>query len=543
MKKIFGSLLLMLVIFASASAMAVEIGDGWTLDDNGVLTITMEKVDPYSLGVDKNSVKSVIIEEGAVSVAYGAFYGMNNITSISFPSTVTKIDEDFSWDCDNLSVITVEEGNTVYSSQDGMLMSADKTKLLEYPQGKTDKVFEVPDCVTEIQAFLNNKYMEKLILHSGIEFDNSVSYCKALKEIQVDSDNPYHTTVDGVLYNKDMSELQAYPPGKQSDVYEFPDTVTTVQGMIFAHTHLKRVDIPNTVTNIDGELMFYRSGVEEVRLPEGIKEIGDDMFYECTGLKKVYVPEGVTRIGHSAFYRCSHLKNIDFLPSSVTEIDNEAFLECKGLETVIIPQNVVSLGKFAFSECGYIDKIILSDKMTEIPQDCFSHCSGIEEIYIPEGIKTIYRDAFGGRIENAHFPNSIETIYDIWAEISNIYYNGTEEEWKEVTENRNQYMWSWDNLYCVPTALFLGEITSEPSEGGYKITAGLKHISDGDILVAAVYDENGLLAGVSSETLETGEESHCVDVSAEGAHTAKLFLWNSLDEMVPFCAARDIILQ
>lgn len=539
MKKLLGSLILMLVVFASATAMAEESGNGWTLDDNGVLRVTMEEVDLTDLYTYRKNIKNIIIEEGAKSVRWPAFSGLDNVTSISFPSTVTDIYEDFSQDCENLSVITVAEENTVYSSRDGMLMNADKTVLLEYPPAKKNETFTVPSSVTEVQAYISNPYLKKLVFHSGVELTGNVSYCTALEEIQVAGDNPYYMSVNGILYNKDMSELKVYPAEKKGDVYVFPDTVTAIGSRAFAMTtHLEKVDIPQTVTNI-GYGVFKGSSVEEVRLPDGITEVGENMFSGCTQLRNVYIPEGVTKINEYAFYKCTRLKNIDFLPSSVTEIGEDAFSDCRNLETVIIPRSVETLGREAFFGCNHIEKVVLSSKVTEIPSWCFSE-SVIEELYIPEGVKKINGNAFDKNILVAYLPRSLEEIGSGYYQIrvADIYYSGTKREWNAATK---QSKWEWENLYCLPEAVF-GEITSEPSENGYKITAGLENVSGGGKLIAAVYDGN-VPVSVISETLEDGEESLCVDVTAESGCAVKLFLWDSLERMIPLCSAREITLE
>lgn len=537
MKKIIGSLILMLVVFASVTAMAEESGNGWTLSDDGVLRVTMEEVD-LDMYMYRDNIKSIVIEEGAKSIRWPAFSGLDYVTSISFPSTVTDIYEDFADDCESLSVITVAAGNTVYSSQDGMLMNADKTILLAYPPAKKNETFTVPSSVTAIQAYISNPYLKKLVLHAGVELNEGISHCTALEEVQVAIGNPYHKSVNGILYNKDMSELEAYPAAKKGDVYVFPDTVTTIGWGVFARTtNLKKVEIPQTVTNI-GDGIFYRSSVEEVRLPDGITEVGESMFYGCTQLKNVYIPEGVTKIGEYAFCECKSLKNIDFLPSTVTEIGQDAFSECTRLETVIIPQNVETLGREAFYGCNHIEKVVLSSKITEIPAWCFSD-SVIEELYIPEGVKKIDGNAFDKNILVAYLPRSLEEIgrsYQL--RISDIYYSGTKKEWTALSSGCS---WQWENLYCLPEAVF-GEITSEPSETGYKITAGLENVYGGGKLIAAVYDGDAVVY-VVSETLEDGEESHCVDVTAESGYTVKLFLWDSLQRMIPLCGAQEITLE
>ena len=45
----------------------------------------------------------------------------------------------------------------------------------------------------------------------------------SLKEIEVDGSNPNYCSVDGVLYNKDKSELIYYPSGKEDATFKVPE--------------------------------------------------------------------------------------------------------------------------------------------------------------------------------------------------------------------------------------------------------------------------------------------------------------------------------
>ena len=70
----------------------------------------------------------------------------------------------------------------------------------------------------------------------------------ALEEIIADPKNPKYTTVDGVLYNKDMTTLIYCPEGKKGDLI-VPKTVTTVKTLAFSYTQLDSITFENP--NID----------------------------------------------------------------------------------------------------------------------------------------------------------------------------------------------------------------------------------------------------------------------------------------------------
>lgn len=86
------------------------------------------------------------------------------------------------------------------------------------------------------------------------------------KEINVSSDNPYYASVDGVLFNKDVTKLLIYPAGKTSTSkygYAVPKTVKEITTYSFEHTSLDSILLPSSVKTIDG---FYNAD----KLPQTI---------------------------------------------------------------------------------------------------------------------------------------------------------------------------------------------------------------------------------------------------------------------------------
>lgn len=72
--------------------------------------------------------------------------------------------------------------------------------------------------------------------------------------INVSADNPYFASVDGVLFNKDITKLLLYPAGKTSTKYgyEVPKTVKEIAPCAFKCTTLDKILIPSSVTSIAG---------------------------------------------------------------------------------------------------------------------------------------------------------------------------------------------------------------------------------------------------------------------------------------------------
>ncbi|MCD8289066.1 MAG: leucine-rich repeat domain-containing protein [Prevotella sp.] len=93
---------------------------------------------------------SIEIPSSVTSIGGSAFYGCSGLTSISIPSGVTSIGALVFRECTALTKILVDENNSSYCSEDGVLFTNDKKELIQYPLGNTSTAYEVPDAVTTI---------------------------------------------------------------------------------------------------------------------------------------------------------------------------------------------------------------------------------------------------------------------------------------------------------------------------------------------------------------------------------------------------------
>jgi hypothetical protein len=120
-----------------------------------------------------------------------------------------------------------------------------------------------------------------------------------VENIEVSEDNPFFTSVDGVVYNKEGDTLVVVPPARTS--FTIPETVTTLGRFCFSYSQVESIDIPETVTTICEEAFCCTPAMEEVTIPESISTIEPGTFAACSSLKKIVVPSTVTKIADDAF--------------------------------------------------------------------------------------------------------------------------------------------------------------------------------------------------------------------------------------------------
>ena len=401
----------------------------WTLDSEGTLTISGKGEMPNVVRpmMDYSIIKKVVIEEGVTSICDSAFfyftsltsvvipdsvtsiggsafYECTSLTSVSIPDSVTNIGGGAFGGCTNLTAIEVDPANQAYSSQDGVLLSKDKTVLICYPIGNERKEYIIPDSVSDIEssAFAGCENLTSVSISGSVKsisrgmFDGCTSLtsvsipasvtsigflafseCTSLTAIEVDPANQAYSSLDGVLFSKDKTALEVYPVGNERTEYIIPDSVTTIESHAFAGCeNLTSVSISGSVKSIAFAAFMECKNLTSVSIPESVTSIGDTAFGGCTSLTSVTIPDSVTSIGPAAFSNCTSLTSV-VIPDSVTRISTSTFSICTSLTTVTIPDSVTSIGDMAFYFCDNLTAITIPDSVTSISSDAFFGCNNL----------------------------------------------------------------------------------------------------------------------------------------------------------------------
>lgn len=132
---------------------------------------------------------------------------------------------------------------------------------------------------------------------------------------------------------------------------------------------------PGTDKITQGMILFPKT-LRKVYLPDGVSEIGDQAFFNCSGLRDMFLPRSVKTIGVSAFENCSGLKSIH-TSDNLLEIKDRAFAGCASLESFFMPEGIREIGAQSFLECYRLNKIRIPISCQKIGQDAFGNCPNI----------------------------------------------------------------------------------------------------------------------------------------------------------------------
>ena len=267
-------------------------------------------------------------------------------------------------------------------------LDIDYVSNIEYDRSNTDVLtnFKIikdeTKSVTSVRSYALNcdESIQIINIGAGVSYVDPKAFysCWALRQIEVDENNPNYCDIDGVLYNKDKTEIICRPcdhdtylaekygyakydengyriePTAEDENYEqyvkdvmtfvVPSTVTKIGQLCFNYANMITVYLPEGLTEIEtlgffeipllANVYSYKSenvitdshftseealGTVYLSLPEGLQKIGSDAFSYNQALTYVYIPESVTQIGHHAFWDTVYKENKEL--KGVTEIN------------------------------------------------------------------------------------------------------------------------------------------------------------------------------------------------------------------------------
>lgn len=406
------------------------------------------------------------VPSGITTINPTAFTGCRSLGKLTIPSTVTTMD--FSDTSPSISgsatYIDVDDANTMYSDNDGVLCNKGQTSLLAYPYNRTLTSYTVPSTITSIAplAFYSSTIVSVDLANTKTIGNNAFQLCQSLTSVSigktvedlgegtftgcfaitafnVDEDNTHYMSKDGVIFTEDEKTLVLYPAGKQGD-YAIPEGTVSIASQAFYNVQgIGKLTIPTTLTTINdracahaqiagltftapsslktiGASAFFNTKMSTVTIPASVSSIGVSAFASCANLETAYLEDGsqITVMPGTVFASNPKLTTFKFLGSSaLTKFNGTTFSNDPELESFEIPSGVTEIGRNTFQNTPKLTTVTFKEpaSITTIGANAFAS-SGITSIELPSTVTTIKQQAFDNctNLATINIPASVTSI-------------------------------------------------------------------------------------------------------------------------------------
>ncbi len=151
-------------------------------------------------------------------------------------------------------------------------------------------------------TFMENENLEYVEISSNIEYiyPRAFNLCSSLTEIAVNENNSYFASLDGVLYNKDLTTLIAFPAGKGGS-FTIPESVIDISNSAFEDCYnLTDVKMHNNVLSIGQFAFAFCWNLSSIKLSDNLQSLGFKALAFCDSLTEIHLPGSLKSIGIQA---------------------------------------------------------------------------------------------------------------------------------------------------------------------------------------------------------------------------------------------------
>ena len=430
-----------------------EIGDSVFFGCSSLTNITFEEGSQLtSLGENVfarcTGLTSLVLPENVTRVGMTVIQGCTRLESITLSKNLMRVtDESASMfsGCTALESIYVPKDSLYFRSVGGVLYDLAKTIIYCFPQAKDPTGFKLPDTLITIEAYAFEGFKgAEVILPESLEKigDNAFRYTAQsendrawLKRVHIPKNVKSIGT--GAFTHNGLSQYVSI----ESLTFAEDSKLETIGAYAFNGNHLlKKVVLPDNVSEIGAGAFSWCIAIEEIVLPAALKTLHNDTFYGLRNLKRFVMQEGleiiernavscevggdnwnlteliipstVQAIHDKAFAGMHGLQTVTFAEGSrLGTLGENVFLDCESLQSITLPSTVTALGSGLFDGCCSLKNVDMSAcvYLTDLSSRMFRNCTSVETMLLPPNLVTIGSYLFGTEATSAK--GSVSYIY------------------------------------------------------------------------------------------------------------------------------------
>ena len=251
-----------------------------------------EKYGLKNYDILKPSIQEITIPEGVGILDTNLFRNFLNLQKINLPKSLVKINQCAFYNCSTLEFIDLPENLSIIGAY-------------AFSSCKNLKSITIPESVKEIKpmAFCSCRNLSKVQFEgNNIQYFRSGLFygCENLVSIKIpDSVRVIENDVFYVCY-------------KLTDI-KLPENLRSLGDSVFYRTNIQKIEIPKSVDHIGDALFQDCTSLTDVVIKGKLFDLSSALFFGCENLKRVYLPNTITAIkSDSIFYQCNNLKELIF---------------------------------------------------------------------------------------------------------------------------------------------------------------------------------------------------------------------------------------
>lgn len=408
---------------------------------------------PEGLFMGCKSLKKVKIPNGVTEIGDNAFQGCENLSELTLPNEIKSIGDAFYY----CGIINNATEDVVYNN--GYLLGA-KTSL----SGK----YTIKKDVTLIAsgAFSQCENLTEIVIPEGITSipKNTFQHCRNLKSVSL----PNTLTSIGTYAFYYCEKLESI---------SIPSGVTVIPYDCFAHSGLVNIEIPEQVTDIEHNAFYECKNAKTITIGKNVQNVANAVFAGCINVQQInwnaknasfvldkyddnyFFDDVGTNADNTTLIISDDVEEIQDYVFSSEDVNPRIRTVITGdtikkimlpyyVEDLTIGKNINSVDFYSTRDLKKIaisannpnfvaeNNIVFNKNKTEI----IYYPSSIDDIkyVIPNTVTTISDYAFhNSKIKELQIPNSVSKIGRYFctrcSSLEKIYYNGTSEEWKNIS--------------------------------------------------------------------------------------------------------------